>query len=188
VWWNGKAWGGTDVPDFKADSPGSGDEPVHHEPRGRGAVLRRRQDGRGPFPEHYEPFETPIGINPLHPEPKATSNPAARVFNSTGTFGTPGVPVRGHHLPADRALPLLDQARRLNAITQPEQFVEIGEVLAKRRHQGRRPGAGVEQARHIEAVAVVTKRIRPLQVNGQTVHQIGIPLHWGFTGSTRTAT
>jgi formate dehydrogenase alpha subunit (EC 1.2.1.2) len=35
---------------------------------------------------------------------------------------------------------------------------------------------------HIDAVAVVTKRIRPLQVNNQTVHQIGIPLHWGFTG------
>ena len=34
-------------------------------------------------------------------------------------------------------------------------------------------------------VAVVTKRIRPLQVNGQVVHQIGIPLHWGFTGLTR---
>ncbi|MGE8389852.1 MAG: molybdopterin dinucleotide binding domain-containing protein, partial [Pseudomonas sp.] len=38
---------------------------------------------------------------------------------------------------------------------------------------------------HIDAVAVVTKRIRPLQVNNQTVHQIGIPLHWGFTGATR---
>jgi formate dehydrogenase major subunit len=62
---------------------GSRDEPVHHEPRRRGAVLRRRQDERGPFPEHYEPFETPIGINPLHPQnKKATSNPAARIFDS----------------------------------------------------------------------------------------------------------
>ena len=35
----------------------------------------------GPFPEHYEPFETPLGINPLHPNnTQATSNPAARVF------------------------------------------------------------------------------------------------------------
>jgi formate dehydrogenase major subunit len=59
------------------------DEPVHHEPRRRGAVLRRRQDERGPFPEHYEPFETPIGINPMHPDnKKATSNPAARIFDS----------------------------------------------------------------------------------------------------------
>jgi formate dehydrogenase major subunit len=36
----------------------------------------------------------------------------------------------------------------------------------------------------IEARAMVTKRIRPLQVQGRTVHQIGIPLHWGFAGET----
>ena len=35
---------------------------------------------------------------------------------------------------------------------------------------------------HIDAVAVVTKRLRPLQVDGRTVHQVGIPIHWGFTG------
>ncbi len=35
---------------------------------------------------------------------------------------------------------------------------------------------------HIEAVAVVTKRIRQLNVDGKTVHTVGIPIHWGFTG------
>ncbi len=34
----------------------------------------------------------------------------------------------------------------------------------------------------IEAVAVVTKRLRPLLVDGKTVHHVGIPLHWGFVG------
>ena len=34
----------------------------------------------------------------------------------------------------------------------------------------------------IKAKAVVTKRIKPLTVNNQTVHQIGIPLHWGWEG------
>lgn len=32
----------------------------------------------GPFPEHYEPFEIPLSINPLHPN--AISNLAARIF------------------------------------------------------------------------------------------------------------
>ena len=32
----------------------------------------------GPFPEHYEPFETPLGTNPLHTN--VISNPAARIF------------------------------------------------------------------------------------------------------------
>ena len=35
---------------------------------------------------------------------------------------------------------------------------------------------------HIKAKAAVTKRIKPLQVNGQTVHHIGVPIHWGFKG------
>ncbi|WP_163341363.1 molybdopterin dinucleotide binding domain-containing protein, partial [Escherichia coli] len=38
---------------------------------------------------------------------------------------------------------------------------------------------------YIKAVAVVTKRIRPLQVDGQTVHHVGIPIHWGFAGMAR---
>jgi formate dehydrogenase major subunit len=37
----------------------------------------------------------------------------------------------------------------------------------------------------IKAVAVVTKRIYPLQVNGKTVHTVGIPIHWGFQGIAR---
>ncbi|MDA1378584.1 hypothetical protein PCI56_00385 [Plesiomonas shigelloides subsp. oncorhynchi] len=35
---------------------------------------------------------------------------------------------------------------------------------------------------YIKAKAVVTKRIRTLQVNGQEVDTIGIPIHWGFEG------
>ena len=38
---------------------------------------------------------------------------------------------------------------------------------------------------HIEAVAVVTKRIRALNIDGKTVHTVGIPIHWGFTGLAR---
>ena len=53
---------------------------------------------------------------------------------------------------------------RLNAIMQPEQFVEIGEDAREgERHRGRRQGQGVApSAGIIKAVAVVTKRIRPL--------------------------
>jgi formate dehydrogenase major subunit len=34
----------------------------------------------------------------------------------------------------------------------------------------------------ILAVAVVTKRIRALDVGGKRVHTIGVPIHWGFMG------
>ena len=34
----------------------------------------------------------------------------------------------------------------------------------------------------IKAVAVVTKRLRPMMIGDKQVHHVGIPLHWGFTG------
>jgi formate dehydrogenase major subunit len=33
-----------------------------------------------------------------------------------------------------------------------------------------------------EAKAMVTRRIKPMQINGQTTYQIGIPIHWGYRG------
>ena len=72
---------------------------------------------------------------------------------------------------------------RLNAILQPEQFVEIGEGLAHEIGVANGERVRVSSKRgHIEAVAVVTKRIRALKVDGRTVHQVGIPIHWGFVG------
>ena len=34
----------------------------------------------------------------------------------------------------------------------------------------------------IRARAMVTRRLRPLQVEGRTVHQVGLPWHWGYRG------
>ena len=72
---------------------------------------------------------------------------------------------------------------RLNAIIQPQQFVEIGEALAK--EVGITTGESVKVSSnrgYIKAVAMVTKRIRPLTVDGKVVHTVGVPIHWGFTG------
>jgi hypothetical protein len=33
--------------------------------------------------------------------------------------------------------------------------------------------------------AYVTKRMKPMTVDGKPTHVIGLPLHWGFTGQTR---
>jgi len=74
----------------------------------------------------------------------------------------------------------------LNAVTQPEQFVEIGEELAK--EKGISSGMRVKVSSNrgfIKAVAVVTKRIKGLDCNGRRVHTVGIPIHWGFVGVTK---
>ncbi|MHB1375379.1 MAG: molybdopterin dinucleotide binding domain-containing protein, partial [Thauera sp.] len=75
---------------------------------------------------------------------------------------------------------------KLNAILQPEQFVEIGEDLARAKGISAGDRIKVSSNRgHIVAVAVVTKRIRMLDVDGRKVHTVGIPIHWGFKGVAR---
>jgi formate dehydrogenase major subunit len=155
-------------------------------PEGVARFFARGNMAEGPFPEHYEPFETPLGYNPLSPkQPLATSNPAARVFE--GDRAAFGKVAEFPHVATTYRLTehfhYWTKHVRLNAITQPEQFVEIGEALA--RELGIAAGDRVQVSSNrgfIKAVAVVTKRIRPLTVEGKTVHTVGLPIHWGFTG------
>ena len=74
----------------------------------------------------------------------------------------------------------------INAILQPQEFIEIGEELAKAK--GIVNGDQVEVRSNrgkIRAAAVVTKRIKALKIDGKTIHTVGIPLHWGFTGAAK---
>jgi formate dehydrogenase major subunit len=185
--WDGRQWSGADVPDFKADeNPASGMGPFIMNAEGVARFFARTNMVEGPFPEHYEPFETPLGYNPLHrDEPRATNNPAARVFD--GDRAAFGQAAQFPHVATTYRLTehfhYWTKHVRLNAIMQPEQFVEIGEALAK--ELGLAAGERVKvisNRGHIEAVAVVTKRIRQLDIDGKKVHTVGIPLHWGFTG------
>ncbi len=187
VWWNGKSWGGTDIPDFKADSPPeAGMGPFIMNPEGVARLFAVDKMSEGPFPEHYEPFETPIGRNPMHPgNAAAVSNPAARVFqNDMELFGTAAeFPYAATTYRLTEHFHYWTKHCKLNAIAQPEQFVEIGEALAQ--ELGIKAGDRVKVSSnrgYIKAVAVVTKRIRALTVDGQTVHHVGIPIHWGFSG------
>jgi formate dehydrogenase major subunit len=185
--WNGKQWIGADVPDFKVDEdPAGGMGPFIMNAEGVARFFARTNMVEGPFPEHYEPFETPLGYNPLSPDqPQAVSNPAARVFK--GDQEQFGKAAQFPHVATTYRLTehfhYWTKHVRLNAITQPEQFVEIGETLAKELGVAAGDRVKVTSNRgHIEAVAVVTKRIRQLNVDGKIVHTVGIPIHWGFTG------
>ena len=65
----------------------------------------------------------------------------------------------------------------------PDAFVEIGVDLARERGIERGDRVIVSSARgEIEVYALVTERFRPFFVGGKTVHQIGIPWHWGYAG------
>jgi formate dehydrogenase major subunit len=188
--WNGTAWGGADVPDYKLDEdPALGMGPFIMNADGVGRFFARGAMAEGPFPEHYEPFETPLATNPLSPGKAETlNNPAARVFkDDREAFGKVA---QFPHIATTYRLTehfhFWTQHSRMNAIVQPQQFVEIGEALAKEIGI-----AGGEQVKvssnrgYIKAVAVVTKRLRTLTVDGKALHTVGIPIHAGFTGLTK---
>lgn len=190
VWWDGERWVGNDVPDFPvASAPDASQGPFIMNQTGRGQLFARDRMNEGPFPEHYEPFETPIDSNPLHPNnPLAKNNPGARVFaQDRENFGTSEeFPYAATSYRLTEHFHYWTMHSRLNAIAQPQKFVEIGAALAEELGIAKGDRVRVSSKRgHIDAVAVVTKRIRPLQVAGKTVHQVGIPLHWGFLGETR---
>jgi formate dehydrogenase major subunit len=190
IGWNGSAWAGVDVPDFKVDEPPeSGMGPFIMLAEGVARFFCRDAMNEGPFPEHYEPFETPIGHNPLHPQnPRATSNPAGRMFaNDRAKLGhAADYPHVATSYRLTEHFHFWTKHARLNAITQPEQFVEIGEELAA--EIGVANGAKVKVSSkrgHIFAKAVVTKRIKALTINGKKTHQVGLPIHFGFKGVTK---
>ena len=66
---------------------------------------------------------------------------------------------------------------------QPEFFCEVSPQLAELRGLEHGGWATIVTARNaIEARVLVTARIAPLQVAGRTIHQIGLPFHWGPNG------
>src|SRR5207245_7467299 len=66
---------------------------------------------------------------------------------------------------------------------QPALFAEISEELAA--EKGVKQGDWITiwtERGDVEARALVTPRMQPLKIEGRTVHQIGIPYHWGYQG------
>lgn len=185
--WNGAKWTGADVADFPADTPpGSPANPFIMLPEGMGRLFAEKAMVDGPFPEHYEPMESPIEANPLHPA--VTHNPTTRLFRDDAERmgNRRDFPYVATTYSITELFRHWTKHSHLNAMLQPEQFIEIGEKLAASKGIGHGDTVKVTTQRgFITAKAVVTKRMRPLTVAGQEVQQIGIPVHWGFTGATR---
>ena len=166
--WDGAKWVGADIPDYSTAAPGSDVGPFIMQPEGMGRLFATDKMAEGPFPEHYEPFETPLGTNPLHPN--VVSNPAARVFkDDLAAMGkSDKFPYVGTTYRLTEHFHYWTKHARLNAIAQPEQFVEIGEKLAEKKGIKQGDTVKVSSNRgYIKAKAVVTKRIRTLQVHGR---------------------
>jgi formate dehydrogenase major subunit len=187
VWWNEaqQKWVGNDIPDFKADSkPSDHMGPFIMNPEGVGRIFAPLAAfADGPFPEHYEPTESPIA-NPLHP--KQSNNPIAKKFKSDlDKFGTPeqGFNVVCTTYRLTEHYHYWTKNNPMNVQLVPEPFVEVPAQLADK--MGIRGGEKLKitSARgQYVAKAMVTKRIKPMMIDGKETFQIGIPIHWGYRG------
>ena len=141
----------------------------------------------GPFPEHYEPWESPVQ-NILHPQ--VDIDPACTIYPETiNRRGTP------QEYPIIATTHRLSEHWQTGAMTRhqpwllelhPEMFATLSQALAD--EYGIRNGDRiyVESARaRIEVIAYVTNRMPVLEVGGQKVHVIAMPWHWGFMGAEK---
>jgi formate dehydrogenase major subunit len=201
LWWDEAAqtWTGPDVPDFPPTKPPSyraapdatgmdaidGDAPFIMKPDGKGWLFAPGGTKDGPLPTHYEPVESPVP-NALYAQ---RANPTAQIpqtaLNPLAVPEDPDFPIVGttyrlteHYLAG--AMSRWDSW--LNEL-QPAMFVEISPQLAEERGIAHGEWVVVSSRRgSIEARAMVTPRLQPLQVLAKTVHQIGIPIHFGYAG------
>ncbi len=199
VWWDGARWTGYDVPDFAVTKPPT----ARPQPGGIGLdalsgtdAFIMKGDGvawlyvptglvDGPLPTQYEAAESPVR-NPFY---KQQSSPVIKYWktggNALATVADPKFPhvittyrLTEHYLSGamSRWLPWL-------AELQPELFVEISPELAAEKGIRNLDWVRVSSPRsEIRAKALVTRRLRPLQIDGRTIHQVGMPWHWGYEG------
>ena len=179
--WNGKNWNWYDIADYGAQPPGSDAGPFIMSAEGVGRLFAVDKINNGPVPEHFEPIESPIDTNPLHPN--VVTDPTIRIYKEDREF-----------IGSNKEYPFVATTYRLtehfhswtaqsalNIIAQPQQFVEIGEKLAAEKGIQKGDMVKVTSRRgYIKAVAVVTKRLKDLESDGRTVHHIGIPIHWNM--------
>lgn len=184
IWWDGSKWTGFDVADFTAAPPGSDVNPFIMQADGVGGLFAQQKLVEGPFPEHYEPVESPINTNFLHPNVR--TNPAIRYQSHSKVFGTnEQYPYIGTTYRLTEHFHTLTEKVKLNAITQPQAFAEISETLAAKLGVKAGDKLKVTSIRGMsEVVAVVTKRVKKFDIGDQEVEVVGLPIHWGYMGYT----
>ena len=140
----------------------------------------------GPFPEAYEPWESPLERNLMS---GTKTDPCAFVGTYMNDRGAPDrFPYVGTTYRCTEHWQTGVMTRSLPWLVElmPEMFVEMDEELAAEKGIENGSTVMVSSARgEIRAVALVTKRFRPLTVGGKTIHHIGILNHWGYTGMSK---
>ena len=185
--WDGAKWTGYDVPDIAVTAAPGTVGPFIMNPEGASRLFTRAMMRDGPFPVHYEPFESPLDNLVA---PGLRGNPVARVFKDDldqfAKVASPEFPYAATSYRLTEHFHYWTKNNYVNAVLQPEFFVEISEELAKEKGVAKGGWVRVWSTRgSVFAKAVVTKRIKPLICDGKPIHIVGIPIHWGFIGAAK---
>ena len=164
----------------------SGSDPFIMLSEGRGRLYSPTGLTDGPMPTYYEPVESPVN-NLLYPHTPV--DPVLKYWkrpdNSDQGIANPDYPyvlttyrLTEHHVSGamSRWLPWLSEL-------QPALFAEISQELAAEKGINNGDWLTIWTSRgEVEAKAMVTGRLHPLKITGRTIHQIGLPFHWGYQG------
>jgi len=189
IWWTGTEWTG-DVPDYgKTILPEKNVGPFIMTPEGRARLFGKGLVD-GPFPEHYEPLESPVK-NLLS---NVQNNPVINFSRSINGSSTP-VALTTEDI---EKYPIIATTYRLTEHWQagqmtrnspwlvelrPKMFVEISKSLAEKKDIKSGDEVRVISARgEITAYANVTDSLKPFNINGTMYETIGLPWHYGFIG------
>jgi formate dehydrogenase major subunit len=208
VWFDGeqKKWTGIDTPDFDEEKPPDyvppddatgpdairGDHPFIMQADGLGWIYVPQGIVDGPLPTHYEPHESPFR-NPLYGQranPRRQRNDDLPEDPYNPVDGEPGADTYPYVLTTYR----LTEHHTAGGMTrftpylaelQPQMFVEVHPDLARERGLEHGGWATIATSRSaIEARVMVTDRMRPVRIDGEEHHQVGLPYHWGSRGLT----
>ncbi len=175
-------WEG-DVPDGGAPPMGtSGKLPFIMKPDGVASIFGPGL-AEGPFPEHYEALECPVEVNAMS---KQRINPTIKIFgDKMDAFAS-----------CDTRFPFVGTTYRVSehwqtgCMTrhcswllelQPQNFVEMSFELGKELGLANGEMVIVSSARgEVKAVALVSERFKPFKISDSTVHQVGLPWHFGW--------
>jgi anaerobic selenocysteine-containing dehydrogenase len=184
---------GGDVPDGYTPPGGAAPRyPFIMQRTGMGHIFGpAREDG--PFPEHYEPWETVVTTNPLgtqtltsptnfgHARPEAYEHPG---------HGNPDFPIIGtsYRLTEHWQAGQMTRNNPWQCQLQPDPFVEMSEDLAAALGVVNGDMVEIKSQRTdlygttMKARACVTKRFKTFTIAGDPYHHVGVIWHFGYTG------
>jgi formate dehydrogenase-N alpha subunit len=137
----------------------------------------------GPFPEHYEPLESPVKNLISSVQNNPTIVIWTKEMDEIGTVDRFPIIATTYRVTEHWQAGQMTRNSPWLVELMPDMFVEMSKSLAKEKNIKNGDKARITTARgQITAYAVVTDRFKPFKLNGKTYQQIGLPWHYGYRG------